>query len=113
MQASMANREPPFEPAANSRVNALPAPPSTEKKPLAKIVHELRNPLSAFTTALHLLTTQSEKPDVVRQLAGMMTQQLDRFAQIVEDLAALSADAQAQPYQNAAVDPLRPGLPAM
>jgi CheY-like chemotaxis protein len=94
MQASMANREPPsIEPAADARPEPPSAPNLAQKKPLAKIVHELRNPLSAFTTALHLLKTQPDQPDLVRHLAGMMTQQLDRFTQIVEELAAHATEA--------------------
>jgi CheY-like chemotaxis protein len=68
------------------------ASPPSGPRPLSKIVHELRNPLSAFTTALHLLSGQPDRPDLVRQLASMMTQQLNRFTQIVDELAAYAAD---------------------
>lgn len=85
----MVNREPPFTPAAAE----LPQDPPPEPRPdnhksLGKIVHELRNPLSAFTSALHLLSAQPDRPDVVRQLVGMMSQQLNHFTRIVDELAA-------------------------
>jgi CheY-like chemotaxis protein len=90
MQASMANRLPPsIDPPSEA-----PLPPALpEKKPLAKIVHELRNPLSAFTTALHLLEVQPDRPDQVRQLVSMMKQQLGRFTQIVDELATYASEA--------------------
>ncbi|HEY2413577.1 MAG TPA: response regulator [Pirellulaceae bacterium] len=111
----MANREPPsIEPEGNVRREAPQAPAPAEKKPLAKIVHELRNPLSAFTTALHLINTQPDQPDLIRQLAGMMTQQLDRFTQLIEELAAFAADAKSKPACNAeSTSPAGESLPML
>jgi two-component system OmpR family response regulator len=100
MQASMANHEPP-QPASAAEVPAHLAPDQRAEssaeprddgtKPLAKIVHDLRNPLSAFTSALHLLEAQPDRPDLVRQLAGMMMQQLNNLTRTVDALAAHAA----------------------
>jgi CheY-like chemotaxis protein len=95
---------PPTNPPATSivqvGVTVTAAPPrqpaDAGDKSLPRIVHELRNPLSAFTTALHLLNAQPDRPDLVRQLAGMMLQQLDRFTSVVDELAAHAAAAKNQ-----------------
>jgi CheY-like chemotaxis protein len=110
----MANSETPsIKPPADPRGDAPPAPTLAEKKSLAKIVHELRNPLSAFTTALHLINAQPDHPDQVRQLTGMMMQQLNRFTQIVEELAAFAADAKTQyACDHQTASPARQPLPA-
>ena len=78
---------------------SAPAPlaqPATTNESLAKIVHELRNPLAAFTSALHLLGAQPDRPDVVRQLVGMMSQQLNHLTRIVNDLSEISRPSSRQ-----------------
>jgi CheY-like chemotaxis protein len=115
MQASMVDREPPpIETAEDLRRDSPQRPVPADNKPLAKIVHELRNPLAAFTTALHLINVQSDRPELVRQLAGMMSQQLDRLTQTVEQLAVYASQVKAQEVTNAeSPPPARPSLPAM
>lgn len=76
--------------------DASSVPAVAEKKPLSKLVHELRNPLSAFTTAVHLLNVQAENPELVRHLTGLMTQQLARFTQLVDELAVYATGEKAQ-----------------
>jgi CheY-like chemotaxis protein len=93
----MANYEPPSPAAATPPTDASsPAGRADEGKSLAKIVHELRNPLSTFSSALHLLDTQPDQPDLVRQLVGMMLPQLERLTRTVEELAAHVAAEKSQ-----------------
>jgi len=97
----MANREPPFiDPAAEQPLGPSTAPRTPDPKSLAKFVHELRNPLSAFTSGLHLLNAQPDRPDVVRQLTGMMLQQLGRLTQTVEELATFVANCKPSNSQD-------------
>src|SRR5262245_15874189 len=53
---------------------------------LAKLAHELRNPLSTLASAIHLIAAAPEQTDQVRALAGMMQQQLDQLARLVGNL---------------------------
>ncbi len=98
----MVNREPlPPAPAVPLTVPLSPAQGAEESKSLAKIVHELRNPLSAFASALHLLSSQPDRPEVVRQLVSLMLPQLDRLTHAVDDLAAHVAAAKNPPAKQA------------
>src|SRR5262245_3097990 len=53
---------------------------------LAKLAHELRNPLATLTSAIHLIAAAPGETEQVRTLVGMMQQQLDRLARLVGNL---------------------------
>src|SRR4051794_25529405 len=57
---------------------------------LATLAHELRNPLAPLTAASHLIASEPERTDQVRQLAGMMAQQIDQLVRLIDDLADVS-----------------------
>jgi len=100
---------------AAAPVAPVPLPPPPEQaaggasRSLPRIVHDLRNPLSAFTTALHLLNAQSDEPELVRRLAGMMQQQLDRLTRVVDELSKYSAEqSQSERRQSVSVESVAP-----
>jgi CheY-like chemotaxis protein/nitrogen-specific signal transduction histidine kinase len=57
---------------------------------LATLAHELRNPLAPLTSAVHLIAAAPEQTEQVRKLVGMMSQQLDQLARLINDLVDVS-----------------------
>jgi signal transduction histidine kinase len=57
---------------------------------LATLAHELRNPLAPLTAAIELIAAEPERSDQVRQLIGMMSQQLDQLVRLIDDLVDVS-----------------------
>src|SRR5205823_3962014 len=57
---------------------------------LATLAHELRNPLAPLTSAIQLIAAEPENDEQVRKLIGMMSQQLDQLARLIDDLVDVS-----------------------
>src|SRR5262245_56252702 len=57
---------------------------------LATLAHELRNPLAPLASAIQLIAAEPERLDQVRQLVGMMSQQLDQLVRLIDDLVDVS-----------------------
>jgi len=90
---------------------------------LATLAHELRNPLAPLTAASQLIAKEPERTDQVRQLAGMMLQQIDQLVRLIDDLADVSRiasgkltlksePAEVDEFLKAAVDQSRPMIDA-
>ena len=86
---------------------------------LATLAHELRNPLAPLTAASALISSEPDRTDQVRQLAGMMAQQIDQLVRLIDDLADVSRIASGKltlknepvevaDFLKAAVDQSRP-----
>jgi CheY-like chemotaxis protein len=57
---------------------------------LATLAHELRNPLAPLTAAIQLIAAEPERTDQVRQVVGVMSQQLDQLVRLIDDLVDVS-----------------------
>lgn len=57
---------------------------------LAVLSHELRNPLAAFSSGLHLLKLAAEQPDIAEDTREMMERQLKQMVRLVDDLLDVS-----------------------
>jgi signal transduction histidine kinase len=57
---------------------------------LATLAHELRNPLAPLTAATQLLGADPADAEQVRQLVGMMGQQLEQLVRLIDDLVDVS-----------------------
>jgi len=57
---------------------------------LAMLGHELRNPLGAITTAIHVLNTLGPSDDKAAQLRGIIIRQTQHLSRLVEDLLDVS-----------------------
>jgi signal transduction histidine kinase len=57
---------------------------------LATLAHELRNPLAPLTAAIQLIAAEPERLDQVRQLVGIMSQQLQQLVRLIDDLVDVS-----------------------
>ena len=57
---------------------------------LATLAHELRNPLAPLTSATQLIAADPERLDQVKQLAGIMSQQLEQLVRLIDDLVDVS-----------------------
>jgi signal transduction histidine kinase len=57
---------------------------------LATLAHELRNPLAPLTAAIQLIAADPGQLDQVRQLVGMMSQQLQQLVRLIDDLVDVS-----------------------
>jgi signal transduction histidine kinase len=90
---------------------------------LATLAHELRNPLAPLTAASQLIAKEPERTEQVRQLAGMMLQQIDQLVRLIDDLADVSRIAsgkltlksepiEVDEFLKAAVDQSRPMIDA-
>jgi signal transduction histidine kinase len=61
---------------------------------LARLSHELRNPLAPLMHGLQLLQRQSDQPDRVSSACTMMQRQLHHLLSLVDDLLDLERIAQ-------------------
>src|SRR5262245_61263295 len=66
---------------------------------LAKLAHELRNPLATLASSIHLIAAAPGETEQVRTLVGMMQQQLDQLARLVGNL---TDELQLPPSESAA-----------
>jgi signal transduction histidine kinase/CheY-like chemotaxis protein len=57
---------------------------------LAMLGHELRNPIGAISTAIHVLDTVDRPDDRASQLKGIITRQTRHLARLVDDLLDVS-----------------------
>ena len=57
---------------------------------MAMLGHELRNPLGAITTAIHILDTLGHPDDKAAPLRGIITRQTQHLTRLVEDLLDVS-----------------------
>ena len=57
---------------------------------VAMLGHELRNPLGAITTAIHVLNSQGTTEEVAARLKGIIARQTQRLAHLVDDLLDVS-----------------------
>jgi len=57
---------------------------------VAILGHELRNPLGAITTAIHLLNARGDADDNTARLRGIITRQTRHLSRLVEDLLDIS-----------------------
>lgn len=57
---------------------------------LAMLGHELRNPLSAITSAISLLEMENVSPAIIARAKNVMRRQTDHLASIIDDLLDLS-----------------------
>lgn len=53
---------------------------------LAMLGHELRNPLSSVSNAARLLQHASAKPELIPQVAGVLSRQVSQMTRLVDDL---------------------------
>ena len=77
--------------------------------PVAAIVHEFRNPLTAIWNAVHMLALARDEA-TVEQVRQLITRQVELLLRVVDDLEALrvnggpgqgSADGDGRPRANA------------
>jgi len=57
---------------------------------VAMLGHELRNPLGAIATAIHVLNTRSDADDTTARLRGIIARQTQHLSRLVEDLLDVS-----------------------
>jgi signal transduction histidine kinase len=57
---------------------------------VAMLGHELRNPLGAITTAIHVLNTRGDSDDKAARLRGIIARQTQHLSRLVEDLLDVS-----------------------
>jgi two-component system, sensor histidine kinase len=57
---------------------------------VAMLGHELRNPLGAITTAIHVLSSQGTTEEMAARLKGIIARQTQRLAHLVDDLLDVS-----------------------
>jgi two-component system, sensor histidine kinase len=57
---------------------------------LARLAHELRNPLAPLKTGLEFLRLQGADPAIGEHARGMMERQLDHLVRLVDDLLDVS-----------------------
>jgi signal transduction histidine kinase/ActR/RegA family two-component response regulator len=57
---------------------------------LAMLSHELRNPLTPITSALHLLRIELDDPALQRELMGLLDRQVGTLTRLVDDLLDVS-----------------------
>jgi signal transduction histidine kinase len=57
---------------------------------VAMLGHELRNPLGAITTAIHVLDTRGAGEDVAARLRGIIVRQTHHLSRLVDDLLDVS-----------------------
>ena len=57
---------------------------------VAMLGHELRNPLGAITTAIHVLDTRAATEDVAARLRGIIARQTRHLSRLVDDLLDVS-----------------------
>jgi signal transduction histidine kinase/CheY-like chemotaxis protein len=76
--------------AVKEREQALEAANSSKDEFLAMLSHELRNPLAAIVTSIHVLQRAHDRPDLVQQTCAILERQSAQMRRLVEDLLDVS-----------------------
>jgi two-component system, sensor histidine kinase len=71
-------------------LNSVEAASRAKDEFVAMLGHELRNPLGAITTAIHLLNIRGDSDDNAARLRGIITRQTRHLSRLVEDLLDVS-----------------------
>jgi signal transduction histidine kinase len=79
---------------AESRLHALEQAGRRKDHFLARISHELRNPLMPIRNGLHLLDRGSPGTDQARRAVSIISRQVDQLARLIDDLMDLTGIAQ-------------------
>jgi signal transduction histidine kinase len=73
-------------------------PTETAKREIARVVHDLRNPLNAFVTSLALLEAAlPEEPGIVRRTLEGMARSVEEMNRLITALAERGAAGGGEP----------------